>query len=159
MALRPYNGFTPEQRVAGARWLDAEIAAGRARHPTRCHACGRSDIQVRGHSEDYSAPYGPHIGQFALCVTCHLVVHMRHRAPSAFAEYARQVANGAYPASVRSYEGVKVLLFSGGQTGTWKRSSREPLIDLRQMVMMPGSYPNWADLERADLHSPQDAVQ
>lgn len=46
------------------------------------------------HSEDYSSPYGPHIGQFGLCYVCHMMIHCRFSAPEAWHRYCDLVAEG-----------------------------------------------------------------
>ena len=74
MTRKSYNGFSAAQRNRAGRWLNAEYAAGRRTRPTRCQACGTTE-GVRGHSEDYSEPFGPHIGAFGLCHRCHLALH------------------------------------------------------------------------------------
>lgn len=49
---------------------------------------------IQPHSEDYSEPYGPHIGQWGLCYWCHMLLHCRYRAPAVFHNYERMLIDG-----------------------------------------------------------------
>jgi len=93
--LNSYNGFTPHFRMQAYRWLMAEYAAGRRGRPVVCDACGQTEGLIEAHSEDYSAPYGDHIGQHGLCWTCHMIVHTRFRNPAACEAYRAAVREGA----------------------------------------------------------------
>lgn len=76
------------------RWLRAEQAAGRRQRPSVCDACGQDKGIVDNHSEDYSEPFGDHIGRFSLCFTCHAHVHTRDKCPGAWGRYKRLVSEG-----------------------------------------------------------------
>ena len=76
------------------RWLQVEIAAGRRAKHASCDACGQSKGILDMHSEDYSAPYGDHIGAFTFCYRCHMMIHMRFRKQFAFEHYAQFIAEG-----------------------------------------------------------------
>jgi hypothetical protein len=79
--VNTYNGFSPAERMAALRWVRAEEAAGRRQRPTACDVCGQREGLLERHSEDYSGPpYGAHIGAFALCHRCHVLVHRRFTA-------------------------------------------------------------------------------
>lgn len=93
MASNPYNGFSPQSRSAGGRWYRSMRAQGRLLLDDRCYTCG-SPQRVNGHSEDYSAPYGAHIGAFDLCWLCHMMIHCRHRNGKRFDDYVRLVDAG-----------------------------------------------------------------
>lgn len=91
MARRSYNGFTPEQRSKAARWLRQQNPP----RPTTCDACGQDAARnVTRHSEDYSEPYGPHIGAFSLCYVCHMLVHCRFSAREAYERYVGLLETG-----------------------------------------------------------------
>lgn len=92
--MNPYNGFSSNERNAALRWLNAEYAAGRRRRPTACEVCGQDHGVVDAHSEDYSRPYGPHIGAHSLCFRCHMMVHCRFKNPRAWELYKLQLRNG-----------------------------------------------------------------
>lgn len=81
MARNPYNGFSAQVRVKAMRWARAQYDAGRKVRPTRCQVCMITADQgkVMAHSEDYSEPFGPHIGEYAVCYRCHMVIHVRHK--------------------------------------------------------------------------------
>lgn len=91
----PYNGFSSTQREEAYAWMKAEEAAGRLSSVvSRCCACGQTRGRLEKHSEDYSRPFGPHIGAFGLCVRCHMLIHLRFRRPEAWAKYIEAVAAG-----------------------------------------------------------------
>jgi hypothetical protein len=93
--MRSYNGFSPAQRLRALAWLKGEYAAGRRRPPTACDACGQTEGIIEAHSEDYSEPFGDHIGAYGLCYRCHMAVHTRFGAWEAWHTYRRLVAAGA----------------------------------------------------------------
>lgn len=92
--MKSYNGFTAEQRTRAGRWLRKQWAAGTCLAPTQCCACGQSEGVLDAHAEDYSEPYGPHVGQFPLCFRCHMLLHCRFRARTAWDYYRAQVRAG-----------------------------------------------------------------
>jgi len=91
------------------RWLKAEYAAGRRQRPTVCDACGQTEGILEAHSEDYSEPFGVHIGQFGFCFRCHMILHNRLRAPEAWARYKAEIAGGVVfkPFLVRNWYGFR----------------------------------------------------
>lgn len=93
--MKSYNGFTPKQRMDAFNWLKVEYADGRRARPTSCDCCEQDKGIVEHHSEDYSAPYGDHIGQYALCFVCHMMVHCRFRNLKQWESYKELVAQGA----------------------------------------------------------------
>lgn len=94
--MKPYNGFSPRARRAALTWLKREYAAGRRTPPTVCDACGQHEGVIDAHSEDYSTPFGDHIGRYALCYRCHMAVHCRFgRGWRQWDVYRRLIAAGA----------------------------------------------------------------
>jgi hypothetical protein len=89
-----YNGFTGSQRMTAYRWLMGEYAAGRRTWPVKCDACGQTEGVIEPHDEDYSPPYGDHIGRWGLCYRCHMVFHCRFRNPEMFRRYCAVLAGG-----------------------------------------------------------------
>ena len=84
--VNSYNGFTPSQRMKALKWLKAQD-----REPVEvCDACG-SKANVNPHSEDYSEPFGDHIGAFALCYACHMMVHCRFKNRDLWVIYRRGI--------------------------------------------------------------------
>lgn len=73
---KPYQGFSPTERVRGwqmSRWLQA---AGSLPYPRRCDIC-RSGDHVGFHSASYY-----HVGRApALCRHCHRAIHRCHISP------------------------------------------------------------------------------
>lgn len=96
MTRREYNGFSPAQREAASRWAMPLYASGERVWPIVCQACGSTE-HVAPHSEDYSTPYGDHIGAFALCRKCHYAVHTRFTHPDRFRLRCEAVLAGALP--------------------------------------------------------------
>ncbi len=89
-----YNGFTGSQRMRALRWLQAEWSAGRRRRPTRCDVCLQEHGAIEAHSEDYSEPYGDHIGRWGLCYRCHMALHCRFRNVESFDKYSLYLSKG-----------------------------------------------------------------
>ena len=91
MARREYNGFSAAHRTKAGAWFTAQ---GKPK-PTTCKVC----LQTKGwrgwHSEDYSEPFGPHIGEHGLCFVCHMMLHCRFRNPEAFEVYRTLIRAGA----------------------------------------------------------------
>lgn len=104
MVLKTYNGFDHDARMKGYNWLKAEIAAGRRQVPTECEACGQTEGQIAGHSEDYSEPFGDHIGKIALCYRCHMAVHTRFKNPEAWATYKQHLREGRIFVPITSFQ-------------------------------------------------------
>ena len=92
--MKTYNGFNHDQRMKGFRWLQGEYAAGRRARPTVCDACGQAEGPIEAHSEDYSEPFGDHIGRFGLCYRCHMAIHTRFDNGEAWEAYKLLIAAG-----------------------------------------------------------------
>lgn len=90
-----YNGFSPEQRARGGKFHKAQIRQGiKPEKPTHCDGCGVTNGYLQWHSEDYSEPFGDHIGQYGLCYICHMMIHCRHKNPSKWFAYAQLIEEG-----------------------------------------------------------------
>ena len=86
--MNSYNGYTAKERYAALAWLKKEWAKGtREQTPKCCDICGQTKGQLSYHSEDYSYPYGDHIGFFGLCYICHMMLHCRFRNPKLMSAY------------------------------------------------------------------------
>jgi hypothetical protein len=92
--MKTYNGFNHDQRMKGFRWLQGEYAAGRRARPTVCDACGQDEGPIEAHSENYSAPFGDHIGKHGLCYRCHMAIHTRFNNPEAWEAYKLLISIG-----------------------------------------------------------------
>lgn len=92
--MNSYNGFEPKQRYAALSWLKKEYEDGRRTPPVKCDVCGQTEGHIEAHSEDYSAPFGDHIGEFGLCYPCHMVIHCRFRNPRAWKWYRENIRKG-----------------------------------------------------------------
>jgi hypothetical protein len=92
--LKTYNGFDHDQRMKGYRWLQREYATGRRARPIVCDACGQIEGAIEAHSENYSAPFGDHIGRYGLCYRCHMAIHTRFNNREAWEAYKHHVALG-----------------------------------------------------------------
>jgi hypothetical protein len=94
MTLKTYNGFDHNARMKALYWLRREYAAGRRTKPLICDACGQTEQPITAHSEDYSDPFGDHIGKHGLCYRCHLMIHCRFKAPEAWETYKLHIRQG-----------------------------------------------------------------
>ncbi len=92
--MNPYNGFTSAQRLKALNWLKGEYSSGRRRPPAVCDACGQKEGPIEAHSEDYSFPYGDHIGRYGVCYRCHMMIHCRFKNPDAWNAYKRELRAG-----------------------------------------------------------------
>jgi hypothetical protein len=92
--LKAYNGFSHNQRIRALYWLRSEYAAGRRTRPLICDACGQTEGPIDAHSEDYSEPFGDHIGKHGLCYRCHMMIHCRFKHPQAWKTYRRHIREG-----------------------------------------------------------------
>src|SRR5713101_2248752 len=91
------------------RWLKLEYAARRRHPPTTCDGCGQIEGVIEAHSEDYSQPFGDHIGRFGFCYRCHMMLHNRLRVPEAWERYKAEIAAGVVfkPFFVRNWYGFR----------------------------------------------------
>lgn len=105
--MKAYNGFEPAQRYRALNWLKGEYKAGRRRLPTACDCCEQTKGILEHHSEDYSEPFGDHIGEYALCYICHMMIHCRFRNQGKWQEYKRIIASGGNfePFHIRNFQG------------------------------------------------------
>lgn len=90
MGLSSYNGFPGAQREAVQRWLNTQWDAGRLPRPSKCVACGQTEGAIDGHLENYDEP----TSYVDLCVTCHMLLHMRFRNRMAWTLYRDRVRGG-----------------------------------------------------------------
>lgn len=100
--MNSYNGFTPSQRMKALTWLKGEWAAGRRVKGCKCDACGQTEGRIDAHSEDYSAPYGDHIGKYTFCYRCHMMIHCRFKNPVAWHIYKQHIREGRIFAPIGS---------------------------------------------------------
>ena len=92
--MNSYNGYEPKERYAALAWLKKEWAKGtREQTPKCCDICGQTEGHLAYHSEDYSFPFGDHIGYFGLCYICHMMLHCRYRNPSLMKKYIEDLEN------------------------------------------------------------------
>lgn len=90
MGLSNYNGFTGKEREASLRRVHKLWESGEVPRPTQCMACGQTEGTLHGHSEDYS---NDHV-HIPLCITCHLILHMRFQQPVLWDTYREMVRLG-----------------------------------------------------------------
>lgn len=90
MGLSNYNGFTGREREASLRRVHKLWDSGEVPRPTECMACGQTKGTIHGHSEDYS---NDHV-HIPLCITCHLILHMRFQLPAVWDQYRERVRQG-----------------------------------------------------------------
>lgn len=105
--MKSYNGFTPAQRMAGDKLIKQAIADGIKPPATVCVECGQKHGIIHYHCEDYS-PDNVVDDAVAMCWLCHMMLHCRHRNPTAYAVYVDQVKKGKkFPATF--YHNFKIL--------------------------------------------------
>ncbi len=93
--MNSYNGFSAGQRMKAFKWLMEKITRKEIPpKPAKCDVCGQDKGHLEYHSEDYSAPFGKHIGQFGLCYTCHLMIHCRHNSGDTWKKYIKYISEG-----------------------------------------------------------------
>jgi hypothetical protein len=124
--VNSYNGFEPAERMRALRWLKGEVAAGRRHQPTVCEACGQTEGIVEAHSEDYSAPFGDHIGAYGFCYVCHMMIHCRFKAPDAWVSYISALRDGhrPLPSYSRAFGVIRGLL--AGRYTLWSNTPNAP---------------------------------
>jgi len=119
--MSPYNGFSPAERAAFAKWQAKEIQAGRIKPAAFCVACGQREGIIHHHAEDYSKPWSEAKNiprDFHLCFTCHMMLHSRFNNPACWARYVEHVREGRqYPPVFKFDMGVIRRLCSAG----WER--------------------------------------
>jgi hypothetical protein len=126
------------------RWAMAEQAAGRRVTPGECDACGQTEGLIERHSEDYSAPFGDHIGRHGLCYTCHMMVHCRVRSPEAWRPYRDAVRAGAVfkPFHGRAFNAFAAAFLRGTlpAPARWRAGRADTLLDQidRGELLPPG---------------------
>ncbi len=91
--MSTYNGFPGAYRDRVQAELNRMWESGLWDPPTECAVCAQTDGAIHGHLEDYSQPetYVP------LCITCHLILHMRFRQPDLWAEFTAWIRAGHRP--------------------------------------------------------------
>lgn len=93
--MNSYNGYTPSERTRALKWFRARQAEGfKARHPDKCDMCGQTHGHLEWHSENYSEPFGEHIGEFGLCYMCHMMIHCRFKSSKAWNMYGLSLREG-----------------------------------------------------------------
>lgn len=93
--MKDYNGFTGAQRDRAQKWLNKQWASGSLLKPKICVACGQDHGPIDAHAEDYSEPFRAGVTDgFHLCFICHMMVHCRHRNPTAWTRYRHFVEIG-----------------------------------------------------------------
>lgn len=90
MGLSDYNGFSGKMREASLRRVHKLWDNGTVPKPVRCDVCFQTEGAIHGHSEDYS---NDHI-HLPICITCHLMLHMRWQLPKMWEDYKLAVRHG-----------------------------------------------------------------
>jgi hypothetical protein len=78
--MKPYNGFTHEERVRGGQLIHWFIDNSWLAKPSRCSISGSTE-RVQYHCEDYYSPWQP----YAINQQIHLALHRRFRQPDDWA--------------------------------------------------------------------------
>lgn len=121
MGLGSYNGFSGSQRESVQRWLNKQWDAGSLPRPSKCVACGQTEGTIDAHLEDYDTP-----ASFVdMCVTCHMMIHMRFRNQLAWRQYRERIAAG-WQAPPATRTEVFSALKRGILAGNWPRGVTRP---------------------------------
>jgi len=130
--VNSYNGFSGAQRLRALEWVRPQYAAGTRERAKVCDACGQTEGVLDRHSEDYSEPFGDHIGAYGLCYTCHMLVHCRFRSPQAWHAYKTAVNGGATfpPMRSRNFRGIaESFLANRFPEPVWRDPPRRRVLD------------------------------
>jgi hypothetical protein len=102
MALSWYNGFSPEQREQGDKWIKKAVADGRLAplNTTKCHYCGQEQGIRHYHCEDYSTEEIVVGTSIPVCWVCHMMIHRKGRHPASYRNYFDRVKQGYMPKPV-----------------------------------------------------------
>lgn len=124
MGLSNYNGFTGKQREASLRRVHRLWEQGLVPRPTRCDPCGQEQGAIHGHSEDYS---NDHI-HLPICITCHLILHMRWQQPTLWDNYRAMVRDGfqGIPLEQRNALYEIKRLYPPSETSKWPMTLVNP---------------------------------
>ncbi len=154
MANKPYNGFPAEQRTRAGAWYNRQKQSGAIVVADKCCTCS-SPIKVNGHSEDYSEPFGPHIGAFDLCWICHMMIHCRVRNPERWAQYIDALERGwYYHERGLSWHRFTAMFLGDDLPRTLGRQTETPRILIRDISMglynpNDGGFANWFPTAKA----------
>lgn len=85
--MKDYKHYTADVRRRALAYYKDQLAKGLRPRPSKCMVCGQDHGVIDGHSERYDEPFGPHIGEFTLCFSCHLAWHGRRRDHAAWTAY------------------------------------------------------------------------
>lgn len=165
--MKSYNGFEPEQRERALAWLKREYAAGRRTRPRICTPCGQTRGIIQHHSEDYSEPFGDHIGAFELCWLCHQMIHSRHRNPQGWDVYREVIRAGGQLPPASSFAQLNSLLYHPERiVRAWEQQRERglvpqpppsdplwlPVLDRIHEGVWRNGRPELPDLSRRGLH-------
>lgn len=122
--MKSYNGFTATQRYKALSYHKAQIKSGaKPASPKQCDSCGQTQGLLVWHSEDYSEPFGPHIGEHGLCYVCHMWIHCRFHNRKGWDEHVRKILYGDGPQPM--------------STPNWALFKRNHLLNWKDAVYLP----------------------
>lgn len=137
--MNSYNGFSPNERTKALRWLRAEYAAGRRTPPIVCEVCTQAEGIIEAHSEDYSEPFGPHIGAHGLCYRCHMMLHCRFKNREAWEVYKAHIREGRVfaPLRTRNFYAVLAHIRTMGAAVPYRQREPEAWTFLDTLLTLP----------------------
>ena len=105
MALSDYNGFSGKHREAVGRRMERTWKEHPHLRPSQCSVCYQDEGAIHGHNEDYSVEnvYLP------LCITCHLMLHMRWAMPQLWEDYKLAIRHGFQGPPLNQNNGLRML--------------------------------------------------
>ena len=96
MALSWYNGFSPQQRERGDKWIKEAIDYGELKplKQVPCSICGQDKGIRHYHCEDYSSYETVVGGAIPVCWMCHMMIHRKPKHPKSAERYFERIKAG-----------------------------------------------------------------
>jgi hypothetical protein len=88
--LKPYHGFSGEDRVRGWQITTVAERLGLIPKARQCTVCQTTAGRIERHSEDYSRP----LLAEPICRSCHRKFHLRFRYPDQWRRHVQKYGNG-----------------------------------------------------------------
>jgi hypothetical protein len=115
-------------------------------------ATGQTEGIIDFHSEDYSSPFGKHIGAYQFCYRTHMMIHCRFKSPDAWSAFLRVLRKGGCyrPLFTRDFGAVRSMLSGDVEPDYWGEPRHDLVFDrivMQPTVGMPDSAPAERSLE------------
>ncbi len=158
--MNGYNGFSGKQRLAALKWFRNQQAKGMKPHnPSECDICTQTNGALEWHSENYSSPFGKHIGQFGLCYICHMMIHCRYKNQTAWKIYKQAIKDKKM---FKNYKGRHWMFFKREcldnnfnmvSYDTVEKNNYKMLLDIETGIYIPKKIVEETTIEQIDMFS------